>query len=176
MKIMIVGIGKLGSTVAWMILREVQPKTLILNDIVDLKGEVMDLQHACKGSFIKSLVTTKLERADYIIITAGYPRTKDSEIHRTAENMEILNNIAMDIVIYLKKHTKIIVMTNPVETMTNFVQSCLRYHNVYNPEEELMKMRDGRELGWEIVKSKGYTNWGPAVSVVRLIKRLEGIN
>ena len=44
---------------------------------------------------------------------------------------------------------------------------------VINPEEILLKMRKGRELGWDIIKTKGYSNFGPAVSVYRLIHELE---
>ena len=176
MKIMVIGVGKLGSTVAWMILREVQPTTLILNDIVDLKGEILDLQHACKGLEINTEITTEIEKADYIIITAGYPRTKDEELYRTKENLDILFKISENIVPCLNDNTKIIVMTNPINITTDCMRDWMQNWDVYNPEEELMKMRDGKELGWEIVKSKGYTNWGPAVSVVKLIKRLEGIN
>lgn len=176
MKIMIVGVGRLGSTIAWMILREVQPNELILNDIIDLEGEILDLQHACNGLGIHTKITRELKPASYIIITAGYPRTKDSEDYREEENRKILYSVMEMIRPYLKDYTKIIVMTNPVVSMTEFVQEQLPAQFVFNPEEELMEIRKNEELGWKILQSKGYTNWGPAISVVNLIKHLEGIN
>lgn len=189
MKIMIIGVGKLGSTVAYTILRELQPKKMILNDIVDLYGEKLDLQHACKGFEISTEIITDndteyrtllgTDNMDYLIITAGIPRTKNIPEQQLGKNVEIINHIIWKIqnnFYPINKDTKIIMMTNPVLEITKITKALLEEYKIYNPEEELMKMRDDKELGWEIVKSKGYTNWGPAVSVVNLIKRLEGIN
>jgi malate/lactate dehydrogenase len=177
MKIMIIGIGRLGSTVAFLTLLRLKPEKLILSDIKDLTGDILDLQHACKGLGIKTKIITEREPCDFIVITAGFARNQKIKTHEELLKLnepvikEIINNING----CLKKDTKIIVMTNPVEEMTELVQELLPSYYVNNPEKILMKMRNNKELGWEIVSTKGYSNFGPAVSAVLLMERIKSI-
>jgi len=174
MNIMIVGLGRLGSQVAFLTLLKIKPKKLMLSDIKDITGDILDLQHACKGLELNTEITTKKEAADFIIITAGFARNK--KIKTSEELLElntpIVNKIIENLDGCLKDNTKIIVMTNPVEKMTNLVQELLPNHYVNNPEGILMKIRDEQELGWKIVSTKGYSNFGPAVSAILLIEKL----
>jgi len=175
MKIMIIGGGgRLGSQIAFLSIIRLRPEKIILSDIKDLKGDILDLQHACNGLGIKTAVTTKKEPCDFIIITAGFPRSDKIKTHEELLKLnepmirEVINSMDK----YLKKDTKIIVMTNPAEKLTKLVQELLPNHYVTNSEKILMKMRDSQELGWEIVSTKGYSNFGPAVSAVLLIEEL----
>lgn len=177
MKVMMVGVGKLGSQVAWHILREFEPDVMVLKDIIDLDGHILDLEHACTGMNIKTNITDeKLAHImDFIIITAGVGRSEKITTHD--ELWDINKPIMGKIIEELKTNgnigpkTIVVVMTNPVERMTELVKNWLPGNIIINPEAELMKARKGKELGWRIVKTKGYTNFGPAVSVVKLMER-----
>lgn len=170
MKIMVMGVGKLGSTVAFLSLF-LHPKKIILKDIKPLEGDLLDLRHAAKGLNIDTKITTKTEPCNYIIITAGIPRKKEDD--DLSINKDILNIVLLELNGYITSKTVIIVMTNPVKEMTEFVKCRLPDNLVTNPEKILMKMRNGKELGWDIIKTKGYSNWGPAVSCIKLIEVLE---
>jgi len=174
MKIMVVGVGRLGSQVAFLMLLRLKPEKLILSDIKNLDGDILDLQHACKGLNIKTEITTKLEPCDFIIITAGFARDQNIKTHEELFklNAPLVKEIVNNLDDCLKEDTKIIVMTNPEEEITKLIQKLLPKYYVKNPEEILMKMRDDKELGWEIVSKKGYSNFGPAVSAVLLIEKI----
>ena len=174
MKVMVIGVGRLGSTVAWEICREIEPEKVMLYDIKELNGDMMDLRHACRGYGLKTKVVDKREKADIIVITAGFPRVnKDDNLFD--KNFPIIEDVYRIIKPLLKSNTKIIVMTNPVLDMTEIVRKLLPNHRVECPESILMEMRKGKELGWDIIKTKGYTNFGAVVSCVKLIKKMEGI-
>lgn len=174
MKVMIIGVGKLGSQVAFQILSRFKPEKLILSDIRDLNGDILDLQHACVGLDIKTEITEDREPCDFIFITGGAARSQKIKTHEELYeiNVPVMKEIAKDIEKYVTKDTKIIVMTNPVEKLTELFKNHFKDNLVTCPEEELMKMRDGKELGWEIVKTKGYTSFGPAVSAILLMEKL----
>ena len=166
MNIEIIGVGKLGSTVAFVLL-PIADK-IILTDIKDLSGELLDLKHAAKGLGLTTEITlTKEKNPDYVILCAGRPRMDEKDI--LDDNYITIVPILEDLTNRISPDTTVVVMTNPVEKMTKFVSEILKC-KVVNPEEELMKIRDNKELGWEIVKSKGYSNWGPSVSVLNLIE------
>lgn len=174
MKIMIVGIGRLGSQVAFLALLRLRHQKLILSDVKDLSGDILDLKHACKGLNINTEITEKKEPCDFIIITAGAARNEKIKTHEELLkiNTPLMKELIKDMKDCIEKDTKIIVMTNPVEEMTKLVKETLPENFVANPEKILMKMRDNKELGWEIVSTKGYSNFGPAVSAILLIEEI----
>jgi malate/lactate dehydrogenase len=168
-------VGKLGSTIAYMTLRELKPEKIILKDIRDLKGEVMDLQDAARGLNLTTNITTENDSANYIIICAGQGRNEQfTTMDKLVDfNEPIVRSICSNIKPFLLKDAKVIVMTNPVEKMTEVAKKELPEFLVTNPEKELMNMRNKNDHGYEIVKSKGYSNWGPGVSCIKLIKKME---
>ena len=174
MKIMIVGVGRLGSQVAFLTLLRFKPEKLILSDVMDLTGEVLDLQHASNGLGIKTEITTEKEPCDVVVIAAGVARNQKIKTHEELHelNTPIIKSIVPELKQYLKENTKIVVMTNPVEEMTKTVKELLPKHHVTNPEKILVKMRNSEELGWKIVSTKGYSNFGPAVSAVLLLEEM----
>lgn len=174
MKIMVAGVGKLGSTVAFTVGLLNRPEKIMLYDIKDLEGDVLDLENALGRSV---LITDKLETADILIIAAGQGR--DKEKFKTMDSiLEVNENIVRDIVSkteqYVSKDTIVIVMTNPVEKMTGIVSGMLseKAAAVLNPEKQLMEIRKGDDIGYKIVSKKGYSNFGPAVSCAMLIEEL----
>jgi malate/lactate dehydrogenase len=175
---LIAGVGRLGSQIAMMSAAVLEPKKLILYDIKDLSGDIMDLRHACGGLELITEITEKIGPSDYVIIAAGRPRRekkdwKDSTLYRqnlatVFEVLEVLQKRGA-----FKRSTSLIIMTNPVLKISKAVSSRMNGYRVYNPEEFLMRLRGGKELGWKIVKTKGYTDLGAAVSCIRLIEDIE---
>jgi len=174
MKIMIIGVGRLGSQVAFLALLRLKPQKLILSDVKDLSGDILDLKHACNGLSINAEITEKKEPCDFIIITAGTARNEKIKTHEELLkiNTPLMKELIKDLKGCIEKDTKIIVMTNPVEEMTKLVKEILPGNFVANPEKILMKMRGNKELGWKIVSTKGYSNFGPAVSAILLIEEI----
>lgn len=175
MKILIIGVGRLGSQVAMLSVVLLKPEKIILYDVKDLEGDILDLRHACTGLGIKTAVTKKPEPCDYIIITAGQARdhrNKVTEKQLYATNASIIRSVVHYAKRAIDKNTTIIVMTNPVMKLTRLVSDMVPGTKVLNPENFLLEMREGKELGMKIVKTKGYTNFGAAVSVVKLINSM----
>ena len=177
MKVMIVGVGRLGSQVAFLTLLKFKPEKLILSDIRDLVGDILDLKHACIGLNIKTEITEKKEYCDFIIITAGVSRSQKIKTHEELYkiNAPMMKEIAKDIEKCVKEDTKIIVLTNPVEKMTEIIKNYFNNNLVINPEKELIKMRNGKELGWDIIETKGYSSFGPSVAAILVIEKLENL-
>jgi len=174
MKIMVIGVGRLGSQVAFLSLLKFKPEKIILSDIKNLSGDALDLKHACKGLNINTEITEKKEPCDFIIITAGAARSEKIKTHEELFkiNAPLIKELIKDLNDCIEKDTKIIIMTNPVEEITKLVKELLPGHFVTNPEKILMKMRDNKELGWGIVSTKGYSNFGPAVSAILMIEEI----
>jgi malate/lactate dehydrogenase len=157
-----------------MVIERFKPEKMILSDIKDLDGDILDLQHACKGLKINTEITTELEPVDYLILCSGFARNEKIKTFEELEklNSKIIEQVVNDLKHFIKANTKVIVMTNPVEKMTDLVKKLLPNIDVYNPERYLKSMRNGEELGWRIVKTKGYTSFGPAVSLILLMESL----
>lgn len=177
MKLLVAGCGHLGSEVAMQSLIWLKPSLLMLYDIKPLSGDILDLRHACKGLGLKTRIITSIGPADYIIITAGKPRResdKDFGFGLFLHNERIMKDVIIRLRKAFKHGTTVIVLTNPVMEMTNRVRFMLAgYYKVEDPESILLEMRGGKDCGLEIVRSKGYSSFGPAVSCVKLIQRLE---
>lgn len=172
--IMIAGVGKLGSQVAFLALLRLRPEKIILADVKNLRGDILDLQHACRGLDIDTVITEERKLCDYIVITAGVARSKKIKTHEELFkiNKPLIIDLVEDLQGCIKKNTKIIVMTNPVEEMTKLVKSLLPDNYVSNPEKILARMRNYKELGWDIISTKGYSDFGPAISAILLIEKL----
>ena len=169
---MIIGVGKLGSQVAFVTMLKNRPEKIVLSDRKDLNGDILDLQHAAIGLGLKTIITDKREPVDFIIVTTGMANTPvfGDEKALAPFNEQILKKI--DITECTKPGTVLIMMTNPVYEMTNLAKKLWSELKVVNPEDELLKIRGGKDCGWEIIKTKGYTNFGAAVSAALLIEKL----
>ncbi|MCP8305237.1 MAG: malate dehydrogenase [archaeon] len=120
----IIGLGKVGSTVAeHLVLRELDD--LVLIDIVKglPQGNALDLSHMASELDIEVKIKGSndykdLEGSDIVILTAGFPRTSDmSRLDLLQKNKAIIEQISSKVMEYAPK-SKVIVVTNPLDTMT----------------------------------------------------------
>jgi len=177
MKIQIIGAGRLGSQIAFCCMIFLKPEIISLHDIKDLEGDIMDLVHAKNGynsiheEKLKTEINSEIIEADFIVIAAGETRNDGRKHEKWLEiNKKLLKNIMKEI--KASATSRIIVTTNPVIEITEWAKKEYPQYDFHHSEDELLKYRDGKELGIEILKTKGYTNFGPAMSVVEKIKEL----
>jgi len=173
MRIQIIGIGRLGSQIAFCCLAFLKVKELWLDDIKDLTGDILDLKHAKAGLEVKTRIKEgRAKKPNIIIISAGFPR---NEMDKTMNSIYYKNRRLLDEVLKdLPDSVPVIMATNPVSQLTSWATK--RYgvwNRFYNAEEILREYRDGKNQGWEIVKTKGYSNFGPAMAIIELIRRLQ---
>jgi malate dehydrogenase len=124
MKISIIGAGRLGSLIGFLIADRGLADEIVFVDInkAGAEGQVLDLMHA----FLKSCKSPKISAGDYpatsgsdiVIITAGKPRTAamTSRAQLLADNAKIIKGIAGE----LKAHCKgaiLITTTNPTDAI-----------------------------------------------------------
>jgi malate/lactate dehydrogenase len=178
MKILIAGVGHLGSQVAMMSAMLLKPERIILCDIKDLRGDILDLRHAIAGLNLKTEITERIAPVDYAIIAAGKargPGQRESESGLYPENIKTVWGVIGSLrkAGAIKKTTVFIILTNPVIEVTEAVKAGMPEYEVRNPEDYLLRLRKGKDLGMEIIKTKGYTNFGAAVSCVLLMQDLE---
>jgi malate/lactate dehydrogenase len=178
MKLLIAGVGHLGSQIAMVSAMLLRPEKIILYDTKPLHGDILDLQHACKGLGLGTEITERIEAVDYVVITAGAPYRSSEEEHSHkfyTTNLEVIKEVIHKLSVSkaFGARTKLIVMTNPVIEITEEVKKLYPKMHVSNPEKHLMDMRDGKELGMEIIKTKGYTSFGAAISCVKQIEELK---
>ena len=112
MKIGIIGAGKVGAMVTYTLLDRKLINEISIIDIRKeyLEGLKLDLQSAFP--FSKIYTNTKIKDIDILVITAGFPRTanmKREDLYK--KNKQVLDDIFKNK--ELKKHVKIIVVTNP---------------------------------------------------------------
>jgi malate/lactate dehydrogenase len=174
MNVLVAGVGKLGSTVAFAVGLVNRPKKIMLYDTKDLDGDILDLSNAL-GDDVE--ITGKLEPADILIITAGQAR--DLKVFKTTDslfetNKKVVESVVTKLHPCIKGDTKVIVMTNPVKEMTKVVSEMLQDRGVQvtNPEKYLTGLRKNVDTGTRIISTKGYTNFGPALSCTMLISSL----
>lgn len=172
MKLMVIGVGKLGSQVAFVAMLRLKPEKIILISRKNPRGDILDLEHAAKGLEINTTITDEKEPADFIVVTSGVANTPIFGDEKVLDplNRPILQEI--DLKGCTKSDTIVIMMTNPVHEMTDFARKLWPDLKIINPEEILLRIREGKDYGWEIIKTKGYTNFGAAVSAALLMEEI----
>ncbi|MGB9659622.1 MAG: malate dehydrogenase [Nitrososphaerales archaeon] len=122
--ISIVGLGKVGSTIAEHItLKGLDDLTLI--DIIQglPQGNALDLSHMASELNIDVKIKGSndykdLEGSDIVVVAAGFPRTADmSRLDLLKKNKAIIKQISEKILQYAPR-SKVIVVTNPLDLMT----------------------------------------------------------
>jgi len=125
--IAIIGVGTVGSTIAYSLLKEDIFQELILLDSDELRcaGQVKDLADA--SAFLPSSPRvfqgnyTEVKNASLVIIAAGKSqRPGESRIDLLAENKKTIADIAHNLS-GLRKDALVIVVTNPVDVLTLFL-------------------------------------------------------
>ncbi len=124
--IAIIGAGAVGSTAAYALMYTVSAK-IVLVDINEHKcnGEVQDLEDAgsmSDGSTIEAGSLDDARQADIIVITAGIAQKPgQTRLELLKTNYEVVGSIIRSMQ-PIKKSTIIIVVTNPVDILTRYVQ------------------------------------------------------
>ncbi|MEM3068407.1 MAG: malate dehydrogenase [Nitrososphaerales archaeon] len=122
--ISIVGLGKVGSTIAEHItLKGLDDLTLI--DIIQglPQGNALDLSHMASELNIDVKIKGSndyedLEGSDIVVVAAGFPRTADmSRLDLLKKNRAIIKQISEKILQHAPR-SKVIVVTNPLDLMT----------------------------------------------------------
>lgn len=171
MKIGIIGMGKVGSSVAFGLLCLPKVKEIGIYDIKKnlLEGEYRDLGHASWFLRGKNIVQKKtmnsFNACDLIIITAGKPRLFvdifDDELYR------INKNIVKKILFTLRRNGcsiplhKIWIVTNPVERLAREFGLLPCGPNL-DRVREVTDKKDGKY----ILAKKGYTSWGITAEIM----------
>lgn len=125
--IAIIGTGDVGATTAYTLMLKHIGREILLIDSNEArcKGEFFDLSDALsftRTAHIRVATYSDTRDADIIIITAGarqQPDQKRTELYQ--KNKQIINSILAQLQ-PLAAHTKIIVVTNPVDLLTLHVQ------------------------------------------------------
>lgn len=142
-KIAIVGAGTLGGMLAqkFAFVKDLQ---IFLYDTTPGRayGKALDIGHALASSKSPHMVSitgsedvSQIEGADIVLVTAGFPRF----VHMTRndllqQNLEIFRDICPAIKYYAPLST-VVVMTNPVDTMTWILQKMTQF-----PRKRIMGM------------------------------------
>jgi malate/lactate dehydrogenase len=165
MKTAIIGVGQVGGAIAFALLQSKQMDEVLLVDINKdkLRGEEIDLTQASHVLLGKNVVRTgsigDITNEHVVIITAGHPRKPgESDDILYEKNRAIIDGIAKELKIY----KKVLLLTNPSVRLA----------------EEFGFIPLGplhRKFGdcKEIVKLKGYTNWGIAAEAKAVAEGLQ---
>jgi len=126
-KIAIIGAGAVGSTTAYALMLQDLTAEIILIDVKKehCKGEILDLSDSISFSVTSKIRGGNIEDAknvDIIIITAGIPQ-KPGQIRDELinTNKRIVSAIMKDLQ-PINKQAKIIMVTNPLDTLTYIAQ------------------------------------------------------
>lgn len=169
MKIQIIGVGVVGSTIANnIIIGAYDVDSLILCDVDEerLLGQFRDL---CDSKNISArdltiIPVTKPEyRADIHIICVGERVYKESVNELMAVNFKLVKELVKVI------SGKILIVTNPSDKITRLLK--FKGYDVEVAGNLLDKIREGRGYtGKDIRLLKGYTNFGISAEILKYIK------
>jgi malate dehydrogenase len=124
-KISVIGLGRVGGTLSYELLRHPKVEELFIYDVLEKKTEglCLDLSHSCPelSNKIKTGYLSQASDSDIIILTAGLPRTDavKTRMDLAKTNGEILRGVFKSV--RPKEDSIVIVVTNPVEPMVNIV-------------------------------------------------------
>lgn len=126
-RIVIIGAGNVGATVAYTVLMQQLAAEIVLIDVNQEKvlGEVWDMNHGLayfKQVSIRQGTYEDCADADAIVITAGIGRKPgQTRLDLAKTNVSIIRDITKNIMQYAK-NPLIVVVSNPVDVLTYVVQ------------------------------------------------------
>ncbi|MCK5632684.1 L-lactate dehydrogenase [bacterium] len=126
-KITIIGTGKVGATIAYtLMLRNIAGEIILIDKNIErCKGEELDLSDVISFSKTSKIKIGTIEDArdsDIVVICAGAKQKPGEKRGKfVAINKKIMSTIIEDLK-PINQNVKIIVVTNPVDIMTYFVQ------------------------------------------------------
>ena len=158
-KVVIIGDGMVGSSIAYSLLINSAAKNIVIIDLLKEKaeGDALDMNHAM------SLYTPKdIKAGDYedisdahiIIITAGAnQKPGETRIDLLNKNEKILDGIFENMRPYLNKDSIILMVTNPVDILTHYT-----YTNLGLPAKQVIgsgTVLDSARLRYLLSKDTG---------------------
>lgn len=175
MKIQILGLGMVGSSIAFELIRSRIPSMLSLFDIEKEKcvGDHMDLERAMILTKYNCLLLCAPEaihsNIDVNIICIGQ-RCNYKEFNTKDEAIRDLYYKNFDIVSDTIKNLtgKIIIVTNPADIIADKLRFIYPKKDIIHAGDKIDKISDGAV----ITTSKGCTNWGIAVEVRQMIEEI----
>lgn len=121
MKIGIIGMGWVGSSVAISVLQSGVATELLLNDVRPelAEGEAMDLAHGASfypAASVRAASIEEMETADAVVVSAGRGgRSDESRLALLRDNAAIVEGVASQL---KSLRGLLVVLTNPVDVMT----------------------------------------------------------
>lgn len=174
MKINIIGIGRLGSTLAYAIIKDLDVVYLRLVDIKDLTGDLLDLRHArdILNKPTPRIGVGPIRDPDITIICAGLARHPDKKpMHAIYSRNRIMIEEILNDNSFPYNHN-IILLTNPSRRLCGWASKNWKEYKFHHIESILERNR-GNDTGWDIVcGGKGYSNFGPVEATIVKIKEL----
>lgn len=125
-KIAIIGVGYVGSSIAYALMLKnlAQEIVLIDNNLEKAKGEALDITHGIPYMGESTVFQGEYEDiagCDMIIITAGKNRKKgQTRIELLEENITIMKDISQNIMRYYMSGI-VLIVSNPVDALTYFM-------------------------------------------------------
>ena len=181
MRTTIIGVGRVGSAIAFSLLHKPLEGELVLVDVDErrLEGEYLDLAHAAKelapNLKIKTGRMKDATDSETIIISAGKAREpRESMDYLRKVNSSVVAGICLQAKKYAP-NARVIVVTNPARAMLGIARRF--FSDAEIPDSKLDEMRfaffknqnNVRSAGHQILRLKGYTNWGVAAAVASMI-------
>ena len=160
-KVGIVGVGNVGSTLAYTLASKGICTSIILKDIREniVQAMALDISQAANAAkshtVVKAAVSGKdLEGCDVVVITAGLPRTPGmSRDDLLIKNANIMQSVMKDVKTYASD-AKIIIVSNPLDAM---VYTALKVSGF--PREQVVGMAgilDSARMSHFILDKLGY--------------------
>lgn len=137
-KVVLVGSGMVGSTILYAMLSQENIAEIVIIDksIDKALGEAIDISHGTSFAYSPNVLVRTgtyedCKDASIIIISAGKRITRQEEKYYTQvmnENIEVIDEIMKNIVVYTRT-SSIIIVTNPVDIITYYVQKNFDYNS-----------------------------------------------
>ena len=179
MKVGIIGMGRVGSSIAAYLMFHPKVNEIYINDInidrcqaeyEDLRQSAALLDYKVKIKVITDETFEEFQECQYLFIAAGHPRlnSRESMKHLYDKNYSIINSILNKM-----PHTffnaefprKIYIATNPWEMFS--IAFKIR---PLGPKLDDIRVKLKARCGPWILDRKGYTNWGIAAEAYKVIE------
>lgn len=160
-KVGIIGVGNVGSTLAYTLAHKGICSNIILKDIREniVQAMALDISQSANAAKSHTVVTAatsgiELKGCDVIVITAGLPRTPGmSRDDLLVTNAKIMESVLEDVKVYAPK-AKLIIVSNPLDAM---VYTALKVTGF--PREQVIGMAgilDSARMSHFILEKVGY--------------------
>jgi len=189
MKIQIIGIGRVGSTIASLLIASNIDSDIILTDI---NGELMMAEYYDLSVMARQfrfygrlLYSSDIQKADIYVIVCGESRKPYSGMSKQGlyeSNLKIVEPVFKQIA-ELSPCSWTLIATNPSSLLArkglDYIQKAIPLGLETDTIEDRLSQLFGRhetihkqDIGEYIFRTKGYTNFGIAGEAVRIIRQL----